>query len=374
MPRATFLLLTLATLTLPSCRATRPSHLPQTPHPTALLAIKSSPLPATNPFWKSWAHHAWIDLRRAGSPHWERIESGGRLGILHTDLPDEEARLDRRFGERPIRLLGWLEGDDAEHAITALDRNLAQLAPHYTGDAYTMWPGPNSNTFVRELCAGVPDLSFVFDPGAVGKDYSPWLGIGPTASKTGLRVDTPLLGAAVGLREGVELHLLQLTLGISLDPPGISLPFLPQIPWGWFGADDARLVPPPVPGATRLTLDADTLTGERRALGVFGPGFVLQIVRPDERAWLRIDVTVGPTREGLRSHDVALQVERHEQAGISSYGTRLPLDPLATPTEQRLQCDAAVILLDLQATTDGRVAIGARCFADLEQEFAASQR
>ena len=373
MPRALLTTLTLATLTLPSCRATRPSHLPTTPHPTALLTIKSSPLPASNPFWKSWAHHAWIDLRRPDSPHWERIESGGRLGILHTDVTDEEARLDRRFGERPIRLLGWLEGDAATNAIAALDRNLAQLAPQYTGDAYTLWPGPNSNTFVRELCAGVPDLSFVFDPGAVGKDYSPGLGVGPTASKTGLRIDTPLLGAAVGLREGVELHLLQLTLGISLDPPGISLPFLPQIPWGWLGADDARLVPPAIPDSTTLTLDAATCTGERHPLGTFRESFTLVFARGDERGWVRIDGRVVAP-DGLRSRDADFAVEKHEQDGVATYSSRVRSDPRMPPEIERLQCEEAVILLDLQATADGRIAIGARCFADLEQEFAASQR
>ena len=39
------------------------------------------------------------------------------------------------------------------------------------------------------------------------------------------------LGAQVGLAEGVELHLLGLTLGVDLWPPQVKLPFLPAIPW-----------------------------------------------------------------------------------------------------------------------------------------------
>jgi hypothetical protein len=46
-----------------------------------------------------------------------------------------------------------------------------------------------------------------------------------------VRLDTLPLGFALGLREGVELHLLQLTFGISLWPPRLELPFLPEIPW-----------------------------------------------------------------------------------------------------------------------------------------------
>lgn len=361
----------LALLALAACRATRPSELPA--DADWLVAVKSCALPDNRAWWKSWAHHAWVDLKRGDRATWERIESGGRFGIMHMDLTPEEARLDHRFDDRTIRLLGWVEGDAARAAIGNLDAARDELAARYR-DGYTLWPGPNSNTYVRELLASVPEASFVFDPNCVGKDYSPWLGLGATASKTGVRLDTAVLGAAVGLREGLELHVLQLTVGISLDPPGLSLPFLPQIPWGWFGADAARLAPPAIEGATTLSLDATALTGERRPLGVFGPEFVLVVARPDERAWLRIDGTVGPPLAGLRSRDVELQMTHFEQDGVSEYGAQVRLDPLGPPVEQRLQCDAAVLLLELQATADGRVAITARGFADLEHEFAALQR
>jgi hypothetical protein len=33
------------------------------------------------------------------------------------------------------------------------------------------------------------------------------------------------------LREGIELHVLQLTFGISFWPPRLELPFLPESPW-----------------------------------------------------------------------------------------------------------------------------------------------
>lgn len=371
MPKPRRLPMALALLSIAGCRATRPSELPV--NADWVVAVKSCALPAHGPFWKSWAHHAWVDIKRGGSTTWERLESGGPFGIVQMDLTDEEARLDHRFEDRVVRLLGWVEGDAARAAILHIDAASAELAQRYDTD-YTIWPGPNSNTFVRELLASTPEVGFVFDPNSVGKDYSPWLGIGATASKTGMRLDTAICGAAVGLREGIELHVLQLTVGISLDPPGLSLPFLPEIPWGWCGAAAARLVPPAIADATLLSLDSAALAGERRPLAVLGPAFVLVIVRPDARGWVRIDGTVGPPLDGLRSRDVELHVTRHEQDGVSDYGAKLRLDALAPPTEQRVQCDAAVILLDWQATADGRVAVGARCFGDLEQEFAALQR
>ncbi len=368
MRRATTrILTTAAVLVTCGCRATRPSELPADPS-AWIVAVKSCALPAGGAFWKSWAHHAWIDVKRGDVNTWERIESGGRIGIVHTDLDAEEARLDRRFGARVVRLLGWVDGDDARAAIARIDAARGELARRY-GDDYTMWPGPNSNTFVRELLADVPELGFVFDPNAVGKDYSPWIGVSRTASKTGLRVDTPFLGAAVGFREGVELHVLQLTLGVSLDPPGLSLPFLPQIPWGWFGADDVRLRPPTIQGAITTSLDAASETGERLALGTGADEFVLVFARADERGWVRIDGRVTPAPGGLRSRDVELTIEVHEQDGVYSYGSQLRSDPLASAVTQRVQCEESVLLLEVRAVADGGVALAARCFASTEHEF-----
>lgn len=358
----------LAALCLASCRATLPSELQPLDPATPIVAIKSSQLPASNPFWKSFAHHCWVDLRRPNSATWERIESGGYIGILHSDLPAEEASLDHRFGERTIRLLGYATGDDALAAIAHIDATLHALSPLYA-DCYTMWPGPNSNTFVRELCAGAPGLSFVFDPNAVGKDYAGLVSLGTTASGTGLRLDTPILGAAIALREGVELHLLQLTLGISLDPPGLSLPFLPQIPFGFFGAPVARLTPPPLANATTLTLDPSTENGERRVLGTFADSFTLVFARADERGYVRVDGLVHDAPAGLRSRDVKLQVEKHEQDGITTYDMERRSDPLGPPIAERFQCEESVFFVELQAQRDGSVTFTVRCFASIQHEF-----
>ncbi len=358
---------------LAGCRATRPSDIPS-PAPTdAIVAIKSCALPANRGFWKAWAHHAWVDLKRPGAVAWERIESGGQLGIVHADLAAEEAHLDQRFGDRTVRLLGWVDGDAARAAIPRIDAALAALAARYADD-YTLWPGPNSNTFVRELLAGVPEVGFVFDPNAVGKDYSPWLGASATASKTGLRLDTPVLGAAIGLREGVELHLLQLTLGVSLDPPGVSLPFLPQIPFGFFGAQPARLVPPPLAGATVLTLDAATQDGAWRSLGTFPGDFTLVFARADARGWVRVDGAVQGAQGGQGACTVQLAVEQHEPDGVSTWGADLSVAPQAPAAEQRLQCEQAVVLLAVQPAAGGGVTVTAQCFGSTQHEFEVRSR
>jgi hypothetical protein len=48
------------------------------------------------------------------------------------------------------------------------------------------------------------------------------------------------------LVEGIELHLLGLTVGVGLWPPVLKLPFLADIPGGWFRFGSvAQPVPPP---------------------------------------------------------------------------------------------------------------------------------
>jgi hypothetical protein len=99
------------------------------------------------------------------------------------------------------------------------------LNARYANGGYEAWPGPNSNTFVRELTQQVPELAFVFDHNAVGKDYA-WFDAGRAPSRTGVHFDTWPIGASVAMKEGRELHWLQLTFRLRLE-----LPFLPPIPW-----------------------------------------------------------------------------------------------------------------------------------------------
>jgi len=345
---------------LAGCRVQQPSQLPADAR--WLVAVKSAPL--SSPFF---AHHAYLDLVRYGVP--ERLESYGRLGIGHGALDADELRCNQRFDDRAVRVLGWIDGDEARVAIARIDAALLAMQGDWPG-CYTKWPGPNSNTFVRELLADVPELGFVFDPNCIGKDFT-WFDVGKTASKTGLRVDTPVLGAAIGLREGVELHLLQLTFGISLDPPGLSLPFLPQIPFGWFGPDPIDLVPSPSDGDVRLDLGVGDDDGERRLVGTTAlPGRVLW-TSADHQEWVEVRcsaITPGPVPQ---SHQVTYDVRRHAQDGVSSheqgavhYGQR--------PVAVRTQGEQRVVLFDMVLQADGRLQVGARVFRDLAHEAAAA--
>jgi len=92
-------------------------------------------------------------------------------------------------------------------------------------DVYRIWPGPNSNTYV-DHCLRRAGLRADLHPMAVGKDYrGPWgFGVGATTTRSGLQLETPLVGAKVGVLDGVELHVLTTTFGVDLVPPAIKTP------------------------------------------------------------------------------------------------------------------------------------------------------
>jgi hypothetical protein len=120
------------------------------------------------------------------------------------------------------RIRGEWRGEAARRIIDVLQRPLDY--PYV--DDYRIWPGPNSNTYSTWVLerAGVPlDL----DPRMAGKDWRGLFGtgVGLASARTGVRADVLGLGVALGLREGVEVHLFGATLGLDLWPPALKTPF-----------------------------------------------------------------------------------------------------------------------------------------------------
>lgn len=352
-------LLLLLLVSLAACRAARPSDLPR--DQDWIVAVKSARLASSSAWFKRFAHHTWVDVKRGSESKWERHEClGAFFGIAKLDLSPEEARLDRRFEGAAVRLLGVVTGEDARLAAEHIDARSSELANRYDG-GYHAWPGPNSNTYVAELARGVPELAFVFDPNALGKDFDGWFGIGRTASKTGVRIDTPILGAAIGLREGVELHVLQLTFGVSFDPPGVSLPFLPQIPFGWSSPDEQRLPEPEVAALRTFVID-EHATSERIDLGTLPDTgtFVLRLA--DGSAWLQVDFTIDPIDEhGARTIDLATTRHGLEGTNDSSSGHRL--DKSRIPVDSPVYLGGAQRVFDFVLGPNGEVLAGLRLVA-----------
>src|SRR5258708_12736227 len=74
----------------------------------------------------------------------------------------------RWFGSAP-ELVAEKRGAGVEELIARIDR--AAHSYPWAGE-YTMWPGPNSNTFTAWVLRAVPELEADLPPTAIGKDYS----------------------------------------------------------------------------------------------------------------------------------------------------------------------------------------------------------
>lgn len=169
--------------------------------------------------------HSWIAFKPAGAATYERYE------VVRWSNPvvrQRQGQPDTRWAGNEPELLLDRRGAEAARLIPQIRAAIASY-PH--ADEYVIWPGPNSNSFIAHIGRSVPELGLQLPPTAIGKDYlSDGALIGPPPSGTGVQVSLyGLIGAALAPREGIELHLLGLTLGIDLLRPALKLPGIGRV-------------------------------------------------------------------------------------------------------------------------------------------------
>ncbi len=130
---------------------------------------------------------------------------------------------DQRWFGADAELIADKRGDGVDDMIRRID--VAARAYPYDRE-YTIWPGPNSNTFTAHVARAVPELELDLPPTAIGKDYIPGGGIAArTPSGTGFQVSLfGLFGVLAGIEEGVEVNILGLTFGVDPKDLAIKLP------------------------------------------------------------------------------------------------------------------------------------------------------
>jgi uncharacterized protein DUF3750 len=136
----------------------------------------------------------------------------------------------RWFGNEPT-LIAELRGDEAAKAIPKI---VDAVARYPYPNEYTLWPGPNSNTFVAYIGRQVPELHMDLPATAIGKDY-PINGsiVDRTPSGTGYQLSMlGVLGVTMAREEGFELNLLGLTFGVDFFRPALKLPFVGRLGMG----------------------------------------------------------------------------------------------------------------------------------------------
>jgi hypothetical protein len=168
------------------------------------------------------AHHSWIVVKAAGERAYTRHDKvgWGRMPVrVNGWAPDA-----RWFSHEPETVLA-LNGERAERLIPRI-AEAVEAYPFAGEGGYRAWPGPNSNSFVAHVLEEVPELGAALPSTALGRDWAGGgFGIGRSMSGTGLRIAFGGYGGlAIGLVEGIEIHVLGLVAGIDPLRLGIKLP------------------------------------------------------------------------------------------------------------------------------------------------------
>lgn len=193
-------------------------------NPESTVVVKDVRIPREMPWYSRFASHSFVEYRETPSSSWRRIEIVNKnSGIVHEEISAEEAGASKRWGN-PIHLVSQSKVDGVKVA-----RQMEKIAKSYDDSLYRPWPGPNSNTFTERIMREVDGVSGVLEHNGVGKDHGIYFG--RTTGRTGLEFHATFMGLAVGLKEGVEVNLMGLTMGVGIWPPSIKIPFLPEIPF-----------------------------------------------------------------------------------------------------------------------------------------------
>ena len=170
------------------------------------------------------AVHTWIAAKRSNAATYTRHEViGWRLRRGGSALVQTEGRPDAMWFSNPPELLVDLRGEGVDAMIDDVE---AAVAAYPYAAEYRTWPGPNSNTFTAFVARRVPELNLELPTTAIGKDYLAGGAVTDRApSGTGYQVSLfGMAGITAALREGLELQLFGLTIGVRPAPFAVKLP------------------------------------------------------------------------------------------------------------------------------------------------------
>lgn len=182
--------------------------------------------------WRgAFAVHTWLATKAKDADRYTRYEVIGwyaRSGGSVVSVSSARAADAEWYGAAP-GLIVDLRGAEAAAVIAKLP---GVVAAYPYARAYSVWPGPNSNTFTAYLGREIPELRLTLPSNAVGKDYLPFGKIfARTPSGTGYQLSlSGLLGVSAGIDEGIELNLLGLVFGVDLRQPALKLPGIGRVP------------------------------------------------------------------------------------------------------------------------------------------------
>ena len=180
--------------------------------------------------------HTWIAVKPSDTPSWTVYEIiGWRLRWADSALVIRERQPDAPWFGAQAELYADKRGAGVDELIQRIDK-AARSYPY--ANTYTLWPGPNSNTFTAWIARQVPELQVDLPATAVGKDYIGSTFVSTAPSGTGFQFTLAgLLAVAAGPVEGFELNLLGLNFGANGS--AIKLPLVGRVAFPHF-SDSAK--------------------------------------------------------------------------------------------------------------------------------------
>ena len=173
--------------------------------------------------WKGiFAEHMAIIYKQENAKAWTRYEVVGWGEPVRRDSFEPDALW---YGNMP-RVIYDLKGPMAASIIPDIEIAISHY-PYSSRGSYTVWPGPNSNTFVSWVVRHVEGLDVELPPVAVGKDWLGYAGVAHAPSDTGYTASLAgVIGATLAWEEGAEIHVLGSTIGVDWNDLAIKLPAL----------------------------------------------------------------------------------------------------------------------------------------------------
>jgi hypothetical protein len=169
--------------------------------------------------------HTWIAVKPQDATEYTVYEIvGWRLRWSDTALVIRNRSPNHWFGAKG-ELYAEKRGPGVDELIERIDK-AAREYPY--AKTYTLWPGPNSNTFVAWMTRAVPELEADLPATAIGKDYIGGSFISTAPSGSGFQLSLKgLLGFSASGVDGVEINILGLNFGVA--PSGVKLPLVGRI-------------------------------------------------------------------------------------------------------------------------------------------------
>ena len=157
--------------------------------------------------WKSiFAEHTAIVLKPEGASDWTRYDVVGWGNPVRRNAYAADAHW---YGNRPY-VVGEVRGARAAALIPRIEAAIAAY-PHQRRGSYTVWPGPNSNTFVAWVVRNSEGFGIETAPGGGRQGLSRdgcRRGTGAPVARASWCRSPGVLGLTLALKEGLELNLL----------------------------------------------------------------------------------------------------------------------------------------------------------------------